>query len=99
MSKESKSNSNGSYSLFQRWRTRMAVTYIAICLFDFIIAPIFWALIMSLNHQAIVQWQPLTLAGAGLFHISMGAILGVSAFSKSRERITELANTTLKEGA
>lgn len=83
--------------IHKQWRTRMAVTYMLICFFDFIVAPIFWATIMSLNHQPIVQWQPLTLSGAGLFHISMGAILGVSAFSKSKERITELT-APMKEG-
>src|SRR5690554_4827421 len=25
------------------------------------------------------EWQPLTLAGGGLFHVSFGAILGISA--------------------
>jgi hypothetical protein len=33
----------------------------------------------------------LTLAGAGLFHIAMGAILGITAWWRSREKI-ELQN-------
>jgi len=84
--------------IHRKWRTRMALTYMIICIFDFIVAPIFWSIVMSTNHQQIVQWQPLTLSGAGLFHISMGAILGVSAFSKSKEKLAELTPLIAKEG-
>lgn len=35
-------------------------------------------------------WQPLTLMGSGMFHISFGAILGVSAWSRGTEKSDEL---------
>lgn len=35
-------------------------------------------------------WTPLTLQGSGMFHISFGAILGVSAWSRGTEKAQEL---------
>lgn len=32
------------------------------------------------------SWEPLTLAGGGLFHLSFGAILGISAFTRGQEK-------------
>jgi hypothetical protein len=78
---------------FQRWMTQwwrpvMAYMYMAICLFDFIFAPILWAVVQSLQGmQLTAQWVPLTLQGAGLFHVAMGAILGVSAWGRSQEKM------------
>jgi hypothetical protein len=34
-----------------------------------------------------MQWQPITLQGAGLFHISMGAVLGIAAYGRTKEKI------------
>ena len=36
------------------------------------------------------QWQPLTLMGSGLFHISFGAILGVAAWTRGVEKVEQL---------
>lgn len=33
-------------------------------------------------------WSPLTLQGAGLFHLAMGGILGVTAWSRGQEKMT-----------
>jgi hypothetical protein len=35
----------------------------------------------------LVQWNPLTLQGAGLFHIAMGAVLGIAAFGRTQEKL------------
>jgi hypothetical protein len=32
------------------------------------------------------QWMPLTLQGAGFFHIAMGAVLGITAFGRTMEK-------------
>ena len=32
------------------------------------------------------SWEPLTLMGGGLFHLSFGAILGVAAFTRGQEK-------------
>lgn len=34
------------------------------------------------------QWDPLTLKGAGLFHLAMGAVLGVAAWSRGQEKMS-----------
>jgi hypothetical protein len=33
------------------------------------------------------QWQPITLQGAGLFHIAMGAVLGLAAWGRTQEKL------------
>jgi len=38
-------------------------------------------------------WVPLTLQGGGLFHLSFGAIIGVAAFTRGREKVAAI-NTT-----
>ena len=54
----------------KKWRPMMAVMYMAVCAFDFIIAPILWAVVQFWETQAandaFRQWQHLTLQGAGL---------------------------------
>lgn len=72
----------------KRWRPAMAWSYMVICLFDFIIAPVLWSIFMA-NYKGNVTeaWSPLTLQGAGLFHLSMGAILGVTAWSRGQEKM------------
>jgi hypothetical protein len=42
-------------------------------------------------HVPITQWNPLTLQGAGLFHIAMGAVLGISAFGRTQEKLAGTA--------
>ena len=34
-----------------------------------------------------MQWQPITLQGAGLFHIAMGAVLGIAAYGRTQEKL------------
>jgi hypothetical protein len=81
--------------LVKRWRPMMAGMYFSVCLFDFIIAPILWSLLQALNNHGHVEtaWVPLTLQGAGLFHLSMGAILGISAYGRTQEKIAGVFNT------
>jgi hypothetical protein len=71
-----------------KWRPAMGWLYMFVCLFDFVIAPILWSLVQALFKGGInVQWQPLTLQGAGLFHISMGAVLGLAAYGRTQEKL------------
>ena len=69
------------------WRPAMAWLYMATCAFDFIIAPIFFAVIQAYFHQPITQWLPLTLQGAGLYHMAMGAVIGISAWGRTQEKL------------
>jgi hypothetical protein len=38
------------------------------------------------------MWQPLTLQGGGLIHISFGAILGVAAWTRGQEKVEAIKN-------
>ena len=69
----------------------MAVTYMAINIFDFILGPILYNLLQYWNPgQAVGMWQPLTLQGGGLIHIAFGAILGISAFTRGQEKVAQI---------
>ena len=73
------------------WRPAMGWMYMLICLADMIIFPVCWSLLQALTHSPITQWNPLTLQGAGLFHIAMGAVLGISAFGRTQEKLAGTA--------
>jgi hypothetical protein len=81
-----------------KWRPMMGWMYMCVCSFDFVVAPILWSLTQSLFHGAVnVQWQPLTLQGAGLFHISMGAVLGIAAYGRTQEKLNGANNGGLAQ--
>jgi hypothetical protein len=66
----------------------MGWTYMITCIFDFVVAPVLWSLAQSLFHGSVqTQWQPLTLQGAGLYHIAMGAVLGIAAYGRTQEKL------------
>jgi hypothetical protein len=76
-----------------KWRPMMGWMYMIICLFDFLFAPVLWSLLQALNHgQVTSQWQPLTLQGAGLFHLAMGAVLGIAAYGRTQEKMAGANN-------
>ena len=77
----------------KKWRPMMAIVYMMINLFDFIIGPILFNLLQYWNPgQAIAMWQPLTLQGGGLIHIAFGAILGISAWTRGQEKVASINN-------
>jgi hypothetical protein len=53
---------------------------------------VLWSLLQAVTHTAITQWNPLTLQGAGLFHIAMGAVLGIAAFGRTQEKLNGANN-------
>ena len=66
----------------------MGWLYMAVCAFDFVLFPILWSLLQAImHHPQMTQWQPLTLQGAGLFHIAMGAVLGIAALGRTQEKL------------
>jgi hypothetical protein len=72
----------------KKWRPLMAFVYMITCTCDFVIFPILWSLLQAMSHgQVTSQWQPLTLQGAGLYHIAMGAVLGVAAYGRTKEKL------------
>jgi hypothetical protein len=76
-----------------KWRPMMGWTYMATCIFDFILGPILYNLLQYYNPgQAVGMWTPLTLQGGGLYHIAMGAIIGVSAYGRTQEKLSGANN-------
>ena len=72
----------------KKWRPMMGWVYMSTCTFDFVIAPILWSLLQAMTGgQVTSQWMPLTLQGAGLYHVAMGAVLGLTAFGRTQEKI------------
>ena len=72
------------------WRPMMAWTYMAICISDFILFPICWSLLQAFQDGVVSsQWHPITLEGAGLLHIAMGAVLGIAAYGRTKEKLQD----------
>lgn len=99
------------------WRPAAAFVYLAICVIDFSLMPLYLEWLNRtntlshlvdlslrygepLNAFKIIQesqvWKPLTLAYNGLFHAAFGAVLGVSAWQRGKEKVAQIAaNTTM----
>jgi hypothetical protein len=79
----------------KKWRPAMGWMYMVVCVFDFVLFPILWAIVQfwetSPADDAFRQWNPLTLQGAGLFHMAMGAVLGIAAFGRTQEKVAGTA--------
>ena len=98
------------------WRPAAAWIYLLICLFDFVLMPLY---VSKTNHtmdeivtvsmrlrpedqlNALINlsrknnWQPLTLAESGMFHVAFGAILGVAAWTRGRVQEARIRNGDL----
>ena len=94
MSEEIKSESEKKKEdwMNSKWRPMMGWMYMLVCMFDMILFPILWSLLQTVTHTPITQWNPLTLQGAGLFHIAMGAVLGIAAFGRTQEKLNGANN-------
>lgn len=64
----------------------MAWLYMAICAFDFIIAPVLFILSQA-GAPAPSQWIPLTLGAGGMVHLAFGGIVGVYVWSRGQEKL------------
>ena len=82
----------------KKWRPAMAIMYMTACLFDFVFFPIMFTIVqfweVSAANDAFRQWAPITLQGGGLFHVAMGAVLGVSAWSRGQEKMAGVSGGT-----
>ena len=71
-----------------KWRPMMGWSYMLTCIADFVIFPVLWSVLQAISKgQVNVQWQPITLQGAGLYHIAMGAVLGIAAYGRTQEKL------------
>ena len=75
-----------------KWRPMMGWVYMLTCVTDFILFPVLWSILQAALKQPVTAWQPITLQGAGLFHLSMGAIIGVAAFGRTQEKLAGANN-------
>jgi hypothetical protein len=76
----------------KKMRPMMGWIYMLTCTCDFVIFPILWSVLQAVSHgQVTNQWQPLTLQGAGLYHIAMGAVLGIAAYGRTKEKVAGVA--------
>jgi hypothetical protein len=73
--------------LQSKWRPMMAWMYMVTVTMDMVVFPVVWSVAQVITKQPLTQWQPLTLQGAGLYHMAMGAILGVAAYGRTQEKI------------
>ena len=72
----------------------MAITYMVICLCDFILFPILWTVVQFWETQAVNdafrEWTPMTLQSGGFIHITFMTILGISAWTRGQEKIESI---------
>jgi hypothetical protein len=101
MEKKSKSEQAKDDWMNTKWRPAMGWMYMGVCVFDFVLAPILWAVIQFWETQAandaFRQWQPMTLQGAGLFHMAMGAVLGLAAWGRTQEKLNGTSSNNVPE--
>jgi len=64
------------------WRPLMAYQYMVVCIFDFIIGPIINFIFFYKSAQIYIPWEPVTLQVSGFYHIAMGGIVGISAWTR-----------------
>ena len=99
MAEEQKPEKKDEDWMQKKWRPAMGWMYMGICTLDMAIFPVLWAMLQMFQNTAITQWQPLTLQGAGLFHIAMGAVLGIAAFGRTQEKLAGAAVNPTAPGA
>jgi hypothetical protein len=90
MTKEVKCNSDKKKEdwMNSKWRPMMGWSYMLTCIADFVVFPVLWSLLQAMDKGTVtIQWQPITLQGAGLYHIAMGAVLGIAAFGRTQEKL------------
>jgi hypothetical protein len=72
----------------KKWRPVMGWVYMMTCTADFVVFPVLWSVLQALQGgQVTSQWNPITLQGAGLYHIAMGAVLGIAAYGRTKEKV------------
>ena len=75
-----------------RWRPAIGWVYIVIIFFDFVAAPSLLMWISVITETEPVLWNSLTLSNGGIFHAAIGAILGVTAWTRGQEKVKRIEN-------
>lgn len=81
-------SNNNEHFINRKWRPMMAWTYMAVIIMDFIMFPIFWSILQATKSGLVTQqWDPITLGAGGLFHVAMGAVLGIAVYGRTKEKL------------
>ena len=76
----------------KKWRPMMGWVYMVTCVTDFVIFPVLWSVFQAVSNGSVTTpWQPITLQGAGLYHVAMGAVLGIAAYGRTKEKVAGAA--------
>lgn len=70
-----------------KWRPAMGWLYMIICFCDFVLFPIISMFMPVLIKMQYVAWKSITLDNGGLIHLAFGAILGITAFGRTQEKV------------
>ena len=84
------------------WRPTAGWLYMFICFMDFIVFPALqmamWTFLAHAPTDKFVPWTSLTLTNGGIFHVAMGAVLGIAAYTRSAEKVASIqAPTAFRE--
>jgi len=86
----------------KKWRPMMGWQYMFVCVFDFVVFPIMFTIVQFWETQAandaFRQWVPLTLSNGGLYHLAMGAVLGITAWSRGQEKMAGVNSSSSSVG-
>ena len=83
-----------------KWRPLMALQYMITCLCDFVIFPVLWSMLQAYQHGTVTdQWDPITLSNGGMYHIAMGAIIGISAWGRTKEKVDGVSTLPMPQPA
>jgi Holin of 3TMs, for gene-transfer release len=96
---ENKESKQNEHWVQKFWRPAMGWLYMGICFMDFIGFPLLTIFLPILFKpfgltMPYTAWKSLTLDNGGLIHIAFGAILGVSAFTRSQDKAAAGRTTT-----
>ena len=75
------------------WRPAMAWLYMVICFGDFVLFPAMALILPAVMAEAgtaaeYTRWESLTLTNGGIMHVAFGAILGIAAWSRGKEKLS-----------
>lgn len=78
------------------WRPAMAWLYMLICFTDFVLFPAMALIIPAIIVEAgataeYTRWESLTLTNGGIMHVAFGAILGIAAWSRGKEKLNGIS--------
>jgi hypothetical protein len=71
----------------KKWRPMMGWAYMFICIYDFVLAPTANYIFFAVTGLPYVAWTPLTMVSGGLFHVAMGAVVGVTSWQRGIEKL------------